>query len=102
MVTSHGWYSSTDPHLGVNKWIRVIMVYDPKSATGDAVDKLFADNQMYPLTQRDTHNYSQHTGEMVLGRNYLRENYDYGNALFDDLKMWNRKLSDKEMFAMSR
>ena len=76
-------------------------MYDPESATDDAVNKLFINAQMYEMTRVNSKKYPQGTGQMVLGRIYSNRNKTYGKALFDDLKMWNRKLSDEEIVRMS-
>ena len=78
------------------------MVYDPETATDNSkVNKIFIDNQMYPMFRGYSKNYLQGTGQMVVGRLITNQDTFYSAALFDDLKMWNRKLSDKEIAAIS-
>ena len=101
--TSHGRYSHVDTVVDINKWIRFTMVYDPESATDIKVNKLFLDSQMYSMYRDITSDKitSQGTGQTVLGRRYNNKNYDYTDELIDDLKMWNQKLSDEEIVALT-
>ena len=78
------------------------MVYDAKSATDNStINKVFIDNQMYPMVRQDSVNYSQGMGQMVAGLKYINVVDVYGDILIDDLKMWNHKLSDGEIVALS-
>ena len=101
MYTSHGLYIYVNESLEVNRWFRLTMVYNPESATDDSkVNKVFIDNKMNKMVHINE-NYGQGTGQMVLGRSWVNWNQEYGAVLIDDLKMWNRKLSDKEIVATS-
>ena len=77
------------------------MVYDPEAATDDSkVNKVFIDKQKDEMVLNNE-NLTQGTGQMVLGQAYLTSDAYLGPALIDDLKMWNRKLSDDEIVGMS-
>ena len=78
------------------------MVYDPESATDDSkVNKVFIDEKKYEMVREDLQNRPQGTGQMVVGRGYINWDQYYADGLIDDLKMWNRKLSDDEIVGMS-
>ena len=50
--TPHGRYMYNGPKLKVNEWIRISMVYDPVSATGDGSgNSLYVDDEMYPMSR---------------------------------------------------
>ena len=77
-------------------------MYDAQSASDDETFELFGDNRMYPMYRSTTYKYPPGgTGQMVVGRNWVNENRSYGAAVIDDLKMWNRNISDEEIVAMS-
>ena len=102
--TSHGRYNpvSQDISLETKIWIRITIVYDPASATGDGSEnKFYKDNQMYALFRSKTRSHKNGRGQMVLGILYTNVPHFYSNDLIDDLKMWNRKLTEEDIVEMS-
>ena len=101
MTTDGTWYNQNPFYLPFNRWYRITLVYDPKSASGDrSGNKAYVDNRMFSLPRTDTRNHRQGTGQIVLGRAYTNVNDDYSHVFIDDLKMWNRMLTHDEIIEM--
>ena len=102
LTTGGTWVNNNNTvYLPLNQWLRITIVYDPNSASGDNSGNMaYVDNEMYPILKEDSRTHRQGTGQMVLGRSYTDLNEDYCDALIDDLKMWNRMLTHEEIIEM--
>ena len=100
MFTSHGRYHSpSNVFLEVNKWIHITIIYDPTSATGDfSGNKIYVQNTMYQMVRSNGRDYPTGPRKIVLGKILVNQDTHYTNILVDDLKMWNRKLTQEEIF----